>query len=158
MEQWVPEASKIAWLCSVCSSGKMILEVIRSRNKSLLNTHSMPSIVTRTGDSEINNIILSLKRFSVHGSSRYRKAAHRKRSLWKTIMKVGRKPGENGVPEAREGDGFGNGRVIDNAKCRRDTERGNSASIPPTLLLPIRRFDDHNTDNFLGTTVNGVRN
>lgn len=73
-------------------------------------------------------------------------------------MKVGRKPGENGVPEAREGDGFRNGRVIDNAKCRRDTERGNSGSIPPTLLLPIRRFDDHNTDNFLGTTVNGVRN
>lgn len=73
-------------------------------------------------------------------------------------MKVGRKPGENGVPEAREGDGFRNGRVIDNAKCRRDIERGKSASILPTLVLPIRRFDDHNTNNFLGTIVNGVRN
>ena len=157
-EQWVPKASKIGWLRAICSSGKMILEVIHSRNKSLLNTHSMPSIVTCTGDTEINNIILSLKKFSVHWSSRYWKAGHRKRSLWKTIMKVGRKPGENGVPEAREGDGFGNGRVIDNAKRRRDIGRGNSESILPTLVLPIRRFDDHDTNSFLGNTVNGVRN
>ena len=157
MQQWVPKASKIGSLCSVCSSGKMILEVIHSLNRSLLNTHSMPSIVTCTGDTEINNLILSLKKFSVHWSSRYWKAGHRKRSLWKTIMKVGRKPGENGVSEARRGDGFRSGIVINNAKCRRDAERGNSESTLPTLVLPIRSFDDHDLNNFLGTIVNGVR-
>ena len=72
-------------------------------------------------------------------------------------MKVGRKPGENGVSEARRGDGFRSGIVVNNAKCRRDAERGNSESTLPTLVLPIRSFDDHDLNNFLGTIVNGVR-